>query len=110
MDSLEHDFLLDRQEDARTVEFIKNFMPGDVSSKFSESALSYLLDVLVEFYATSDILDAETDQDGFIEIDQLKVANHLAAKAEKDGIGSFSSEDLLWFVRSEMEFTKDIEE
>ena len=66
MDSLEQELLQDAEDDARTVEFIKNYLPQEVKDKFTDEELYYFLDVIVEYYAKSGILDAAPDKDGYI--------------------------------------------
>ena len=53
MDSLEQELLQDAEDDARTVEFIKNYLPQEVKDKFTDEELYYFLDVIVEYYANS---------------------------------------------------------
>ena len=49
MDSLEQELLQDAEDDARTVEFIKNYLPQEVKDKFTDEELYYFLDVIVEY-------------------------------------------------------------
>ncbi len=104
MDSLEQELLQEAEDDARTVEFIKNYLPQEVKGKFSDEELYYFLDVIVEYYADSGVLDAEPDKDGFIEIDQGKIADYVVCQARKDKMGDFAAEDVLWVVRGELEY------
>ena len=53
LDSLEQELLQDAEDDARTVEFIKNYLPIEVKEKFTDEDLYYILDVIVEYYTTS---------------------------------------------------------
>lgn len=104
------DYLKDEEEDARTVAFIRDFLPQELKDKFSDDDLFYFLDVLVDYYATSGILDQEPDEDGCIEIDQEALARHLADMARKEGIGTFDPEDLLFVVEAELEYGSQDEE
>ena len=89
MDSLEQELLQDAEDDARTVEFIKNYLPQEVKDKFTDEELYYFLDVIVEYYANSGILDAAPDKDGYIEIDQDKIVDYVISQARKDKMGDF---------------------
>ena len=106
MASLDDELLQEAEDDRRTVEFIQSYLPQDLKDTFTEEQLYYFLDVLVEYYADSGILDVEPDKDGYIDIDIEAVAEHLAKQARKDGMGSFSSEDLRWVVEGEMEYAE----
>ena len=67
--NLDEELLKDAEDDQLTIEFIKRYLPQEVKEKFTEEDLYYFLDVLVEYYATSGILDADPDADGYIDID-----------------------------------------
>ena len=108
MDSLEQELLQDAEDDARTVEFIKNYLPQEVKDKFTDEELYYFLDVIVEYYANSGILDAAPDKDGYIEIDQDKIVDYVVSQARKDKMGDFAAEDILWVVQGELESKNSI--
>lgn len=47
-DDLQYD-----EDDA--VKFIRNFLPGEVASKFSDDDINYVIDLIYEFYESKDI-------------------------------------------------------
>ncbi len=104
------DYLKDEEEDARTVAFMRDYLPQELKTKFTDDDLYYFLDVLVEYYATSGLLDQEPDEDGCIEIDQEALARHLAETAAREGIGKFDPEDLLFVVEAALEYGNSEEE
>ena len=108
--NLEEELLQDAQEDAKAIEYIKTHIPQELQEKFSEEILYYFLDVAIEYYAESGILDKPADKDGCIEIDEQAIADYLAQKAKKEGIGDFSSEDLLFIVQAQLDFEEELEE
>ncbi|MBO5880939.1 MAG: hypothetical protein J6Q57_04800 [Paraprevotella sp.] len=110
LDSLEQELLQDAEDDARTVEFIKNYLPIEVKDKFTDEDLYYILDVIVEYYTTSGVLDATPDNDGYIEIDQDKIVDYIVAQAKKDKMGDFLPEDVMWVVQGELEYGESLEE
>ena len=110
MDSLEKELLQDAEDDARTVEFIKNYLPLDVKAKFTDEELYYFLDVIVEYYTTSGVLDATPDKDGYIDIDQDKIVEYVIAQARKDKMGEFLPEDIMWVVQGELEYGESLED
>ena len=81
---LEEELLQDAEDDRLTVEFVKSYLPQEVKEKFTDDLLYYFLDVLVEYYANSGVLDTAPDADGCIEIDIDAIASHLAKQAHKD--------------------------
>jgi len=101
---LEDDFLLEDEDDEKTVEFIKNFLPLDLKDKFTDDELYYFLDVMVDYYSTSGCLDVQPDDDGYVNIDQDEIVNYIVKEAKKDGMGDFDPEDVLFVVQGEMEY------
>lgn len=102
--NLDEELLKDAEDDQLTVEYIKRYLPQDIKEKFTEDDLYYFLDVLVEYYATSGILDVNPDQDGYIDIDIDAISDYLAKQAKKDNMGEFDPEDLRWVVEGELEY------
>lgn len=104
---LDDELLQDAEDDARAVDYIRKHLPQELQEKFSEEQLFYFLDVIIEYYAESGVLDAVPDKDGYIEIDEEAVAAHVAKKAEKEGIGKFTVEELLFVVQAEMDYSEE---
>ena len=61
-------FLLEDADDEKTVEFIKNYLPQELKEKFEDDELYYFLDLIDEYYSESGILDAQPDNDGYVNI------------------------------------------
>ena len=106
--NFEEELLQDAEDDRLTVEYIKNYLPQELKDTFTDDQLYYFLDVIVDYYAESGVLDAEPDKDGYIDIDVEPIAEHLARQARKDGMGDFQSEDLRWVVEGEMEYAESL--
>lgn len=102
--SLDDELLQDAQEDAATMAYIKTHLPQELQDKFDDDLLYYFLDLIVEYYAESGVLDATPDKDGFIELDEEEIANYLVKKAKKEKMGEFSPEDLLFVVQAQMDY------
>ena len=99
---MEDDFLL--EDDEKTIEFIKNYLPQDLKEKFTDDDLYYILDLIVDYYTTSGCLDAQPDEEGYINIDQDEIVNYIVKEAAKDGMGPFESDDVFFVVQGEMEY------
>lgn len=103
------DFLLDdAAEDAKTIAFIKNYLPQELKGRFSDEELYYFLDLIVDYYATSGCLDMEPDEEGYINIDQDEIVDYLLKAAKKDGMGEFDPDELLFVVQGEMEYGNSV--
>jgi len=107
MATFEDQLLQDAEDDRRTVEFIKAYLPQEVKEKLTDDDLYYFLDVLGEYYV--EFIDASGDQEE-VDIDVEAVAAYLAKQAQKDGVGTFDAEDLRWVVDAELEYGETMEE
>ena len=106
---MEEDFLKEAEDDVRTVEFIRNYLPQEVKEKFTDDDLFYFIDLLADYYVESGLLEQEPDESGFIEIDTEAIAKVLAERAQKDKYGNVSADDLLWVVQGELEYGEEEE-
>ncbi len=64
MSAIDDELLNEAEEDAREIEFIRNYLPLELKEKFSDDELYYFLDVIIDYYMSSDILNKEPDKDG----------------------------------------------
>ncbi len=110
MNNFEDELLKDAEDDARAVEYIYNYLPQELKEKFTEDELYYFLDVIIEYYTTSDIFDAEADSEGYVEIDLDKVVDYIIKKAKKEKIGEYEHDDILFVVQGELAYSESIEE
>ena len=101
---LEDDFLLADADDEKTIEFIKNYLPQELKEKFSDDELYYFLDLIDEYYSESGILDAQPDEDGYVDIDLEEVVAYIVKEAKKDEMGEYDPEEVLFVVQGEMEY------
>lgn len=106
---LEEDFFLTDADDEKTVEFIKNYLPQELKEKFSDDELYYFIDLIDEYYVESGILDAEPDEEGYVDIDLEKVVSYIIKEAKNDGFGEYDPEEILFVVQGEMEYGDSLE-
>ena len=110
MSNIDDELLLEAAEDAREIEFIRNYLPQELKEKFSDDELYYFLDVLIEYYVESGVFDAQPDKDGFVEIDLDDAVDYLVKKAKKEKMGDYDPEDVLFIVQGEWEYSEQKEE
>ena len=110
MTTFEDELLMDAEDDRQAVAFIQNYLPQDLKDKFTEEELYYFLDVLVDYYANSGILDSEPDEEGYVDLDIDEIAEYMVKQSKKDQMGEYESEDLRWIVEGEMEYVESLEE
>lgn len=102
--SLDDELLQDAEHDAAAVQYVRTHLPQELQEVFSDELLYYFLDLLVEYLVESGLLEAEGDADGYVEIDQEAISDHLAKKAVREKMGDFSAEDLCFVVQAMLDF------
>ena len=107
---MEDDFFLDAEDDVKAVEFIKNYLPQDLKDKFTDEDLYYILDLIAEYYTSSECLDAEPDEEGYIDIDLDEIVKYIVKEAKKDDMGPYEADDVFFVVQGEMEYADTLEE
>lgn len=109
--STEDNFMLDdAAEDAKTIAFIRNYLPQEMKERFTDEDLYYFFDLIVDYYAESGCLDAQPDEEGYINIDQDEIVDYLIQEAQKDGMDKFERDELLFVIQGEMEYGNSLED
>lgn len=93
------DFELDEQE---LITFIRNFLPQESKENFSDDDLMYILDLILEYYDSTD-LEENADDDYFL-VDKDDIINFILKESHKNGMGPYQPEDIAFVVEGEMEF------
>lgn len=106
MASLDDELLQDAEDDARAVAFIQQQLPQELKEKFNEEQLYYFLDLIADYYATSGVLDATPDKDGYVDVDIEKMATELSKQAAKEKMGVFTPEEISFVIEAEMDFAE----
>lgn len=51
-----------------------------------------------------EVMDAQPDEEGYINIDQDEIVSYIMKEAQKDGMGPFEADDVFFVVQGEMEY------
>jgi hypothetical protein len=101
MSSFDDELRLDDEENRREIEFIRERLPMEMKSHFSQDDLYYFLDAIVDYYYDSGILESTADE---VEIDLQQVADAVTAQAKRDKVGTFDPEEVYYVVEADMDF------
>ncbi|GHT60747.1 hypothetical protein AGMMS50239_10290 [Bacteroidia bacterium] len=93
---------MDKYDDSDAVAFIRNYLPLELKEKVSDDDIYYILDVSEDFYEQSDFF--ETDD----EAEERKLIEYIVKEAEKDEVGNFTREDILFILRGEEAYFESI--
>lgn len=98
------DFYEDDIDDVKTVEYIRNTLPQELKEKYTDDILYYIIDVINDFFTSSGVLDQESDEDGYIEIDNDELVEYIIEEAKNDNVGDFPADEIILIVNAEGEY------
>lgn len=98
-DDLQYD-----EDDA--VKFIRNFLPGEVASKFSDDDINYVIDLIYEFYESKGYMDENNDSE--VDIIEDELTEYVITNARKNGFTRFDADDVSMVVQGELEYCDSI--
>jgi len=93
---------MDKYDDSEAVAFIKNYLPLELKDKLSEDDIYYILDVSEDYYEQSNYF--ETDE----ETEERELIEYIIREAEKDEVGDYKREDILFILRAEEAYFESI--
>lgn len=102
MASLDEEIRLDEEENRRELAFIRTQLPSDVKKFYSDKDILYMMDLIVDYYYTSGILESKEDE---VEIDLEEVAGYVCKRAKNEGFcSSFNPEEVFFIVQADLDF------
>lgn len=101
MASLDEELRIDAEEDAREADFILSQLPSDLKERFTKEEILRLMDLIVEYYYESGVLDLDDDE---IEIDLEQVADAICKKAKKEGLGDYQADEIFFVVQADLDY------
>ena len=101
MSSFEDELRMDEEENRREIEFIRERLPQELKTAFSDDDLYYFIDAIVDYYYDSGILESTADE---VDIDLQQVADAVTRQALRDKIGKFDPEEVCYIVEADMDF------
>ena len=108
--SIDNEILLNAEDDAREVAFIRQQLPQELKERFSDEDLYYILDLLIDYYTSQGIFDQEPDADGCVDVDLDAIADYVCRQARKEQVGEFEHDDILLVIQAEMDYSEQQDE
>ena len=100
------DFIYDETE---SIEYIRNFLPQELKDKFTDDEITYIVDVVYDFYESKDLLNDDADEEADVEIDEDELIAYVVKNARKDKMGQFEAEDIAFVVQGELSYCESID-
>lgn len=104
MAGIDDELIKGAEEDAKEVAFIQNQLPQDLKDKFTEDDLYYFIDVILEYFS-----NAESDTEGYIDVDLDEVTSYVVKQAKKDKMGEYDFDDVFFVVQAELDYNDSLE-
>lgn len=99
----EKDFM-EYDEDAAIL-FIRNQLPQEMKEKFSDDDLTYIIDLIYEFYDSKGFL---SDEEKSVEVDLDELTAFVVKNAKKDKVGNFSDDEVQFIVDAEIAYCETL--
>lgn len=104
MASLDEEFLKDEEENRRELAYIRERLPEEAKSHFSDDDILYFMDAIVDYYFSSGILESNEDE---VEINLQLVAEAVTRQAAKDQKKTFDPDEVLLLVEADLDFQEE---
>lgn len=101
MASIEEELRLDEEENRRELAFIRERIPFDAKKHYSDETILYMMDLIVDYYYTSGILESDAEE---VDIDLEAVADYVCTKAKEEGLKNLDPEYVLFIVQADLDF------
>jgi hypothetical protein len=102
MASFDEEIRLDEEENRRELAYIRTQMPSTIKKFYSDKDILYMMDVIVDYYFTSGILESDDEE---VEIDLEVIAEYVCKRAKDEGFcASFNPEEVFFIVQADLDF------
>ena len=99
--NLDEELLMDEEENRRERQFVRQQLPAELKEKYSDDALQWILDTVVEYYFSSGILESADDE---IDIDLEQVAAFVCKQAKDEGRPDMLAQEVFFVVQADLDF------
>ena len=102
MASFDEEIRLDEEEKIRELAYIRTNMPSDIKKFYSDKDILYMMDLIVDYYYTSGVLESDAEE---VDIDLEEVAKYVCNRAKEEGFSSsFNPADVFFIVQADLDF------
>ena len=97
MASFDEEIRLDEEENRRELAYIRTQMPSTIKKFYSDKDILYMMDVIVDYYFTSGILESDDEE---VEIDLEVIAEYVCKRDRRVCVQAGKGRRFLFFVQS----------
>ena len=93
--------MLEYDED-ESVKFIQNHLPETMKKEFSSDDITYIVDLIYEFYETKGFFDEDDDTE--VAIDEEQLVQYVLQNIRKEGIRTYTDEQVEAIIDGELAY------
>ncbi len=97
-------------DEDKAVEFIRKMLPQDVSTKYSDDEILYVIDVIWDWYERNGYLKIDANVTDDEELDVPKLTAYVRKEIAKDKEMMMDPADIDLVVKAELEYEESIED
>lgn len=102
MANIDDEIRLDEEENRRELAYIRTQLPSDIKKFYSDKDILYMMDLIVDYYYTSGILESDAEE---VDIDLEVVAEYVCKRAKEEGFcSSFNPTEVFFIVQADLDF------
>ncbi len=99
---VDEEIRLDEEENKRELAFIRTQLPSDIKKFYSDKDIYYMMDVIVDYYFTSGILETDAEE---VDVDLEEIAKYICKRAKDEGFCStFNPDEVFFIVQADWDF------
>ena len=88
-------------DDDEAIKFILNCLPEELKAKHTNDDITYIIDLIYEFYENKGFMEDSEDED--VEINEDELIDYVAANAKKAGF-KLSEDEIEAIVQGELSY------
>ncbi len=92
-------------DDEKAVQFIKKLVPKELQEKLNEEVITYVLDIVYDYYQEKGLIDEEATVDATI--DETEMFEYVFEASKKDNI-SIAPDEIKLILDGEYEYGKSL--
>jgi hypothetical protein len=104
MASIDDELLLDEQEMQREMVYIREQLPQQLKTKYSDTQLRWMLDTIVDYYVDSGVLDTDDDE---VDIDMEQAAAYLCKRAREEDVEDLQPDEVFFVVQADLDYQEE---
>ena len=96
-------------DEEQAVKFIRSFIPGNISDKYTDDEILLVIDIIWDYYESKGLLEVSADADEEDETDVEALSAHVGKELKKDGEVVMDGSDINQIVKGELAYEKTLD-